>query len=206
MPIKKEIEKRVLRVSFRAVKKDDGTTVLTGMPIVYGKDSEDMGFIERVAIGAAKNALKTSDPRALYGHNSDSLLPLGRMSAGTLRAVDTDAGVEIEVDPPDTQFARDLAISIERGDIQDMSFGFTVKDDIWETKDGKDYRTITNIDELFDFSFVAFPAYPDTTVALRSMAEYRKTGGVTVPDDDVTVENENIEIDLLTSSVGGYTE
>lgn len=202
----KKIERRILKVSFRATKKDDGSTMFTGTPIVYGKDSEDMGFIERVATGAAKNALKTSDPRALYGHNSDSLLPLGRLSAGTLRAVDTKAGVEIEVDPPDTQFARDLAVSIERKDIQDMSFGFSVKDDIWETKDGKDYRTITKIDELFDFSFVAFPAYPDTTVALRSMAEYRKAGGAIAPDDDVTVEDENIEIDLLTSSVGGYTK
>lgn len=204
--MKREIEKRVLKVSFRAVKKEDGSTMFTGTPIVYDKDSEDMGFIERISPGAAAKALKTSDPRALYGHNSDSLLPLGRMSAGTLRAVDTPSGVEIEVDPPDTQFARDLAVSIKRKDIQDMSFGFSVSDDVWETRNGKDYRDILEIDELFDFSFVAFPAYSDTTVALRSMEKHKNSESVTAPDDGVTAEDENIEIDLLTSKVGGYTK
>jgi HK97 family phage prohead protease len=157
-------------VDFRAV----GTgskKKLVGMPIVYGKESEDMGFIEVIQRGAARNALLTSDARALYGHNSDSLLPLGRMSAGTLRAIETERGVEIEIDPPDSQFCRDLALAIERGDIQDMSFAFSVAHDKWERRNGKDYRTITEIAELMDFSIVSYPAYSDTTVALRAMKQ-----------------------------------
>jgi len=170
--MKKEI--RVLKVGFRAVGEDEDRK-LVGMPIVYNKDSEDMGFIERITPGAAKNALKKSDIRVLYGHNSESLLPLGRSSAGTLRAKDTKDGVEMEVDPPNTQFARDLMHSIDRGDIQDMSFGFTVKTDKWETVDNREIRTIEEIDELYDFSFVAYPAYPDTSVALRSLDNFKKT-------------------------------
>lgn len=165
-------EKRVCKVNIR---ESGEKRKLTGVPIVYGKESDDIGFIEIIERGAAKEALEKSDIRALYGHNSDSLLPLGRTSAGTLRTTETKDGLEIEIDPPDTQFARDLSLAIERGDIQDMSFSFTVKDDKWETKDGRDYRTITKIEELFDVSFVSYPAYPDTSVAVRSLDKYKKT-------------------------------
>ena len=194
----KKIEKRVLRAQFRAKKREDGSTVLTGMPIVYNKRSEDLGgFVEIISPGAAALALKKSDIRALYGHNADSLLPLGRTSAGTLRAKETKNGVEIEIDPPDTQFANDLLTAIDRGDIQDMSFAFTVKDDTWETKDGQEVRTIHKIEELFDVSFVAFPAYSDTTVALRNLEQHRNNA-VTGDKNSVIAENEDIDIDLLT--------
>lgn len=196
--MKKDFEVRSIKVEMRVVG-DSEDRKLLGTPIVYGKDSEDMGFIERISPGAAKEALKKSDVRLLYGHNSDTLLPLGRTSAGTLRAKETKTGVEIEADPPDTQFARDLMVSIERGDVQDMSFGFTVADDTWETVDGKDVRTITKFRELFDFSYVTFPAYSDTTVALRSQELYRKTA---VTSDRIEVENENIDIELLSLRAG----
>jgi len=182
--MKNKIEKRIFMVNFRSAGEGENRK-LTGMAIVYNKKSDDMGFIEIVKRGAATEALKKSDIRALYGHNADSLLPLGRTSAGTLRAKETKAGVEIEIDPPDTQFARDLMTAIDRGDIQDMSFAFSVADDIWETKDGQDIRTITKIDELFDVSFVAYPAYPDTTVALRNLEQHRNNA-VTGDKNSVT--------------------
>lgn len=192
--MKGNIEKRVLKINFEVRKNDDGTKKLVGMPIVYERDSEDFGwFIERIAKGAATEALKNSDVRLLYGHNADSLLPLGRTSAGTLRAIETDAGVEIEADPPDTQFAKDMIHSIERGDIQDMSFGFTVSDDEWSMKDGSELRTITKFKEIYDFSYVAFPAYPDTTAATRSFDLYKKNS----VDSGVNIEDENLEIELL---------
>jgi HK97 family phage prohead protease len=192
----KDIEKRSINVELRVVG-DGDKRKLVGTPIVYNKDSEDMGFIERIKPGAATEALKTSDVRLLYGHNSSSLLPLGRTSAGTLRAVETKKGIDIEADPPDTQFARDLITAIERGDVQDMSFGFTVADDIWETIDGKDVRTITKFRELYDFSYVAFPAYSDTTVAIRERDKHRNAA----TGDEIEEENTNIEIDLLLSGV-----
>ena len=175
----KKLEKRALTVSFRAIDSDDGSKKLVGRAIVYNKESEDMGFTEIIKSGAATEALKKSDIRALFGHNSDTLLPLGRTSAGTLRTNETKDGVDVEIDPPDTQFARDLMVSIDRGDIQDMSFAFTVADDVWETKDGRDLRTITKMDELFDVSFVSFPAYSDTTAALRSLEQHKKTSANT---------------------------
>ncbi len=163
-----KIEKRIIKVELRASEKEGEPTKIIGMPIVYDRESEDMGFIEINKKGSAKKAIGRSDARALYGHNSDTLLPLGRQSAGTLRMKDTNKGVEIEIDPPDTQFARDLMLSIERGDISEMSYAFSISDDTWETRGGKEYRIINEIQEIFDISPVAFAAFNDTTVALRN--------------------------------------
>ncbi len=169
------------------IRKDDGGVKLAGRPIVYGKSSEDMGFYEYIDAGAATKALKKSDIRALYGHNSDTLLPIGRQSAKTLRAKEVkDEGVDIEIDPPKRNpFVDALIESIERGDIREMSFGFTVAKDEWTyPKNNKEpaVRHIIEFEEIFDVSYVTFAAYNDTSVALRKLAEFRSknippTGG-----------------------------
>lgn len=175
--MKENIERRSFAIEMR--KKGDGAVILAGRPIVYGKASEDLGFIEYIDKGAATKALQTSDIRGLYGHNSDSLLPLGRQSAKTLRAKDGDDGVDIEIDAPKRNFFVDALIeSIERGDIREMSFGFTVAEDDWIYPDNdkdKVVRHIKELREIFDVSYVAFAAYNDTSVALRKMEEKRKS-------------------------------
>ena len=151
-------------------KREDGKPgKISGYAAVFNKRSEDLGwFVEMIASGAFKNALKKSDARALVNH--DSNLILGRQSAGTLRLKEDAKGLFMEVDLPDTQYARDLALSIERRDIQEQSFGFTVKTDQWQQNDNEpDLRTLIEIDEIYDVSPVTFPAYPDTSVAKRSL-------------------------------------
>lgn len=144
---------------------------ITGYAAVFNRLSENLGgFVEKIAPGAFKKAIKKSDARALFNH--DSNIVLGRQSAGTLILKEDDVGLHMTIDPPDTQFARDLVVSIERGDIQEQSFGFTVKADSWEDMD-KDIavRTLEEIDQLYDVSPVTYPAYPDTTVAVRSLED-----------------------------------
>lgn len=164
-----EKERRAFKIEVRQA--DDGVKLLAGTPIVYNKKSEDMGFYEYIAPGAAKEAIRSSDPRLLYGHNSDVLLPIARKKSGTLREVEDKNGVHIEADPPKkNQFVDALIESIERGDVGEMSFGFTVLDDEWKNLDTeRPTRTIKKIGEIFDYSYVAFAAYNDTTVALRSL-------------------------------------
>jgi hypothetical protein len=89
---------------------------LRGLAAVYNSDSEDLGgFIERIAPGAFKRSLDSSqDVRGFWNH--DSRLLLGRRSNGTLRLNDTDQGLAVEIDLPDTGFARDLAELVRRGD------------------------------------------------------------------------------------------
>jgi hypothetical protein len=170
-----EKELRVLKVSELRVKygKDDNKPMITGYAAVFNKLSEDLGYFrEKIQPGAFKEAIKVSDARALFNHNPDYVL--GRQSNETLRLKEDDKGLYMEVDPPDTQFIRDLVIApIERGDIREQSFGFIVESDKWENLDDKSdkepIRTILKIAELFDVSPVTFPAYPDTAVAVRSL-------------------------------------
>lgn len=158
----------------RSISSDDGNLrKITGYAAVFDKPSEDMGFIEYVRKGAFKKALGKSDCRALFNHDTDTL-PLGRQSAGTLLLREDDNGLYFEISPPDTQQARDLMTSIDRGDIKEASYGFTVAVDEWDYSN-KDFvkRTIVEIGELYDISPVTFAAFNDTTVALRSLEQHR---------------------------------
>lgn len=157
---------------------------IVGLGAVFNKRSEDLGFIEVIHPGAFKNAIKTSDARALYNHDSNQL-PLGRQSSGTLRLSETSKGLKYEIDPPDTQLARDLQISIDRGDINQSSFAFSVEEDKWERIDGADVRTILSVREIFDVSPVVYPAYTDTTVAVRSRDKWKSEQEQHFPNESV---------------------
>lgn len=148
---------------------EEKRTVLAGRGIPYNEDSEDMGFIERIAPGAFRESIAQGDVRCLFNHNHD--IVLGRQSNGTLRLFEDETGVRYEADINENdQAARDAAARIERGDITGNSFGFIVRnrdDAVWEEIDGVMYRTILRA-ELFEVGPQTFPAYPTTDVSARS--------------------------------------
>lgn len=120
-------------------------------------------FLEQVAPGAFSESIGKDDVRALWNHNPDYVL--GRNKAGTLKLSEDEVGLAIEIEPPDTQWARDLMTSIGRGDISQMSFGFKVLKQEWDEE--KNLRTLKQV-ELWDVSPVTYPFYEGTDVALRS--------------------------------------
>lgn len=150
----------------RAVEKE-GRAKIVGYAAVFNEPSNPLGgFIEYVAPGAFRRTLKEgADVRALLNHDPNYVL--GRNKAGTLKLEEDDKGLRVEIDPPDTTWARDLMESLKRGDINQMSFGFRVREDKWEKRDGKTVRTLLDVD-LFDVSVVTYPAYPATTVGVRN--------------------------------------
>jgi len=171
----------------RAIAADDGSPKkIVGYAAVFDKPSEDMGFIEYVRKGAFSKAISTSDCRALFNHDTDTL-PLGRQSAGTLILREDDQGLYYEIIPPDTQTARDLMTSIDRGDVRESSYGFTVAVDEWDFSDPKmAKRTIIEVGEIFDVSPVVFAAFNDTSVALRKIEEHRKSAAAPIGGDGGT--------------------
>jgi len=201
-------ETRVLKTAELRVRRDgDELPKIEGYAAVFDKDSENMGFVERIAPGAFKKALKTSDVRALFNHDSNIIL--GRVSAGTLELKEDKKGLFMSVTPPDTQLVRDMVLTpIERGDITQQSFGFNIKSDEWKDLDKEvPIRTIMEVNELFDVSPVTFPAYPDTEVALRSLDDIKKdlvTEAKVAATGATDKRNLNIDILILERSEGGF--
>ena len=132
-------------------------------------DGRDVRYVETIATGAFGRGLaaREVDPVALAHH--DAMRPLGRRSAGTLRLADDAHGQAVEVDPPDTTYARDLVASIARGDVRGMSVGFD------PLPDGLDWsedfaRCRVRAAVPLEVSCVTWPAYGGTSVGLRSRA------------------------------------
>lgn len=153
--------------------------VIEGHAAVFNQWSEELGgmfpFKEKVVQGAFSDSIQTDDIRALFNHDPNYVL--GRNKAGTLELKETQKGLLVRITPPDTQWARDLTVSIDRGDISQMSFGFLVLEDRWGHEDGMDVRELHKV-KLFDVSPVTFPAYTQTSVGVRSaddVYEARKT-------------------------------
>jgi HK97 family phage prohead protease len=150
---------------------DNGRSI-TGCAIVYNSRSEDLGgFVEIVSPGALAKTLAASRIKLLFDHDSGHVL--GSIQAKTLSLTDTERGLEFQCDPPETTWANDLLVSLNRGDINQCSFGFNVVNDKWEKVNGVMVRTLQEID-VFEISIVAFPAYPASSVSVRSKDEFQK--------------------------------
>lgn len=167
-----EIERRLL---CREVRFDEtgAKPVIRGYAAMFNNLSEDLGgFREQISTGAFADAVGSSDVRALVNH--DPNLVLGRSKSGTLTMREDVNGLYVEISPPDTQASRDLMELMRRGDVNQMSFAFTVakEDQAW-TRDGTGpwLRTIKKVNRLYDVSVVTYPAYPQTTAAVRALQE-----------------------------------
>lgn len=157
------------------LKADDGEKVtIYGYAAVFDQTTQIDWFDERIEAGAFTESLRASDIHALYNHSYDSL-PLGRLSAGTLRAEEDERGLKVEIDLPDTQFARDLRASMDRGDVDQMSFAFSMAGgvDEWDDTGDRPVRTIKRVGELYDVTVCPRGAYPQTECALRSFEKWK---------------------------------
>jgi HK97 family phage prohead protease len=162
-------------------------TTLRGHAAVFNKLSEDLGgFREMLEPGAFRAALrKDPDVRLLFNH--DPSYVLARTASGTLELREDDTGLHVfaRVDRADPDVER-LRQKMQRGDVDQMSFAFTVSEhgDDWAvTDDGAVVRTIRadGVADLFDTSVVTYPAYTQTTVNMRSLLEHAIEQG-RIPD------------------------
>lgn len=162
-------ERRYLTQEFR-VSQDDAP-VITGYAAVFDSASNDMGWSEEIDPHAFDAVMAgIPDVRALWNHNPDHVL--GRTKSGTL-ALNLDArGLAYTITAPDTTVARDLVVSMRRGDVTQSSFSFITKRDQWtDNADGTVTRRILEFAELIDVSPVTFPAYDQASATVRSLPE-----------------------------------
>lgn len=185
------IERRFAPVSSRIAaprleSRSDGRLRFRGYAAVFNSTSQDLGgFREIILPGAFDSVLsrrqsgpgrpsaaakREGDCIACWNHDPGQLL--GRTSSGTLRLSTDDVGLRFEIDPPDTQLARDLVSLTRRSDVFGASFAFTVdpKDESYSRTDGGVVRTIRAVSGLYDISLCTNPAYMGTVATIREAA------------------------------------
>lgn len=161
-----DMERRSYVFEMRVEERADKKPVMMGHAAVFNEFTDLGWFKERVMPGAFSDSIGVDDVRALFNHDPNYVL--GRNKSGTLRMTEDEKGLAIEIDPPDTQFARDLMVSMQRGDITQMSFSFQTIEDAWRYAEGegeRDERDLIKV-RLFDVSPVTYPAYEGTDVAV----------------------------------------
>ena len=172
--ISSDIEKRTFDFQMGIEKREDESQSIVGHAAIFNEYADIGWFQERIMPGAFKSSIKKDDVRALFNHDPNYVL--GRNKAGTLTLSEDEKGLAIKIIPPDTQFARDLMILIERGDISQMSFAFQVLEEAWEYGKEKesDKRDLIKL-KLYDVSPVTYPAYPQTDVAVKSYRTWKES-------------------------------
>lgn len=119
------------------------------------------------------------DPRALdktdmrdvplrYNH-SDNVMVMARTRNKTLQLIKDEEGLRILAELANTTAGRDLYELIKRGDVDKMSFAFTVARDDYDVETRT--RRILAVDKIFDVSAVDSPAYETTSISVRSYFE-----------------------------------
>ena len=151
----------------RAGQAGDGMS-FSGYAAVFNSDSEPLPFIERIAPGAFAKSLKSRNNIRMY-MNHDSSMLLGTTRSKTVRLAEDSKGLFVDADLPDTSVGRDLSVLMQRGDVDSMSFGFTVPQGGDRWSDDGSRRELRQI-RLFEVSVVTgFPAYAATSASVRSL-------------------------------------
>jgi HK97 family phage prohead protease len=164
----KKMETRTLSVDYEIRETGDGM-LFEGYAAVFDSPSEPLPFTERIAPGAFARSLKNrNDVKLMWNHDTGAIL--GSSRAGTLKLVEDGRGLKVSAELPNTTLGRDTAELLRRGDVDAMSFGFSVpkNGDSW-SEDGSE-RTLKEI-RLHEVSIVAFPAYTGTagTATVRAL-------------------------------------
>jgi uncharacterized protein len=176
-------------IQIRAASDTAGSLSFTGRAVVYGQTSEDLGgWSEIIQPGAASRTLgRSPDVRFLINHDPNFLL--ARTSSGTLNLSEDDAGVLVAAEMADVTYARDLAVLLERGDLNQMSFGFWITRDEWSGN----LHIVHEFDlDGGDVSAVTFPAFSQTSAELRSAAQHHLVGA-----DGYPIERARRRLQLL---------
>ena len=156
--------------SFRIEAREQGSRTVSGYGSVFNSQSEDLGFIETIDPNAiTEETIKRSDVFATLNHDMDKILARCKYGSGSLELKCDDKGLYYRFDAPNTDLGDELLEYLNRGEIDSSSFAFTVKRDEWKNgDDGKPYRRILEIDQIFDISPVFCPAYPEAICQKRN--------------------------------------
>ena len=138
---------------------------IEGYFAVFNSNYEIMsGMSESIAPGAFADTLG-GDIRALIDH--ETMYVLGRNKAGTLELREDAHGLwgSILLNPND-QDAMNLYARVQRGDVDQCSFGFDILEES-EVREGANVHWTIEKVKLYEVSCCTFPAYAETSIQAR---------------------------------------
>lgn len=185
-------------IEVRAKGEEDNTMGISGYVVKFNERSQLIYgyFYERVAAGAFAKSLEENTIKALWNHRTDYVL--GSTKNKTLRLKEDDVGLYFEIDLPNNTWGTDAFESIQRGDVDGVSFGFYVRSDAWSYLKDEDVYERTLLDvNLFEVSPTPFPAYLDSEVSQRGIEFLERAGLKSKEQRKLEKEKMLIEIDLL---------
>jgi len=163
-------ERITMTAEVRAVETHDGTMKIGGYAATFNSEASGLNFREVIAPGAFTRALASTDPVFLLVNHDMEGIPLASTQSGTLKLRQDNTGLYMEATLDQTNpKAQELSSAIRRGDMDKMSFAFTVSPD-GQTRD-EGLRTIQDIERLYEVSVVTLPAYDSTSVGMRKADE-----------------------------------
>lgn len=153
----------------------------------------DMGsFRERIERTAFDN-LDAYDIHALYNHDYDKVLARRNKGKGTLELTTDETGLKFGFELPDTATGNEVRTLVQRGDVDQASWAFTVKKEEWvDVRSDKPLRVIKEVGEIYDISLTPRGANPTTSVALRSL-EAAKEQEPELAEPVIETKPENVE-------------
>lgn len=146
-------------------REDSGELRIDGYFAVFNSNYDIWpGASESVAPGAFDHTLG-DDVRALIDH--ETMYVLGRNKAGTLELRQDAHGLwgSVLINPND-QDAMNLYARVQRGDVDQCSFGFDILKESEVHENGNVHWTIEKV-KLYEVSCCTFPAYAETSIQAR---------------------------------------
>jgi uncharacterized protein len=212
-----KIETRVTPTKFEVRDEGEGMR-FSGYAAVWDSPSEPLPFTETIRKGAFKYSLKKArnDIKFLWNHDTGEIL--GSTRAGTLNLTEDNVGLKVEGVLPNTSRGRDVAELLKRGDVDSMSFGFSVPQGGDEWNEDGTLRTLTSV-RLHEVSLVAYPAYSATagTASVRGIDKLAKRADLDADaladailrleeGEDISQEDGEMLIAAISSALGSKDE
>lgn len=170
MSKQKEVVIRSLPAAFET-REENGMGIIEGRPVVLNSVT-DLGFCDEVIDSRALIGTDLTDVRLCLNHVTDYVYARSRQNNGnsTMQLFVDEAGLRfvaslnIESSPK----AQDYYSAVKRGDMDKMSFMFSIDGYEWENLESDHpTRRITKIGTIYEISAVTFPAYNSTSIEAR---------------------------------------
>ena len=168
---KKDLERRSLTFEVRTAQNEQGESIITGRPVVYGQMISVGALFKEVIERGALDETDLRDIPFILNHDLVRL-PYARSrnnnANSTMHFSRTDLGLDLDWIKLDTERnveSKALFSAVDRRDIDSMSFCFSVREEWWEDLDtNMPTRHITKIKRIYEVSAVTWAAYSDTTI------------------------------------------